>query len=121
MKITLCQCNPLVGDVYGNAGRVCDIVAAAAGEGSDLVVFPELFLQGYPPRDLLEQPWFMEKSADALTRIAACSRRFTDTGILLGAALPNKLPHREAAVQRRGFVCGRPDGFLSGEVASSHL
>ncbi|MBN2037961.1 MAG: NAD+ synthase [Chitinispirillaceae bacterium] len=92
MKITICQLNPLVGDVAGNARRVCDAAAAASKEKADLVVFPELFIQGYPPRDLLEQRWFLRSSQKALESVAACSKRFPSTGILAGSVLPSGLP-----------------------------
>jgi NAD+ synthase (glutamine-hydrolysing) len=90
MKITICQLNPLVGDVAGNARRACDAASAASGEGADLAVFPELFLQGYPPRDLLEQRAFLRRSQEALERVIACSKRLPSTGILIGTALPGK-------------------------------
>ncbi len=93
MKITICQYNPLVGDVAGNAKRVCEAAASASKEGTDLVVFPELFIQGYPPRDLLEQRWFIRNSREAIEKICACSKKYPQTGILVGTALPNELPH----------------------------
>jgi NAD+ synthase (glutamine-hydrolysing) len=92
VKITVCQFNPLVGDVAGNARRVCAAAAAAYKEKADLVVFPEMFIQGYPPRDLLEQRWFLRSSQEALDSVITCSKRFPSTGILVGAALPNGLP-----------------------------
>ena len=93
MKITICQFNPLVGDVAGNAKRVCTAAAAAFKEKADLVVFPEMFMQGYPPRDFLEQRWFLRNSTEALKTVVACSRRCPSTGILVGSAMPNDLPH----------------------------
>jgi len=93
MKITICQLNPLVGDVAGNARRVCDAARAASQEKADLVVFPEMFIQGYPPRDLLEQRWFLRSSSEALKTVVACSRRCPSTGILVGSAMPNDLSH----------------------------
>jgi NAD+ synthase (glutamine-hydrolysing) len=89
MKIVICQCNPLVGDVFGNARRVCDIVQTVASDKPDLVVFPELFIDGYPPNDLLEHRWFIEHGLKALEMICACSENFPEIGILTGLALPN--------------------------------
>jgi len=47
------QDNFLVGDIKGNARRIIELTQTAAGQGADLVVFPELALTGYPPEDLL--------------------------------------------------------------------
>ncbi len=93
MKITLCQCNPLVGDIFGNASRCCELLELSAAQGADLVVFPELFLQGYPPRDLLDQRWFIRQGNEALARIAAVTEARPGTALLVGTALPNDLPH----------------------------
>lgn len=65
------QFNPMVGDVSGNARRIVAFATEAAGRGADLVVFPELALVGYPPRDLLLQEGFLEAvraAALAMTR-----------------------------------------------------
>jgi len=92
MKIIACQINPLVGDTAGNASLVCDNVFRNASLTPDLVIFPELCIQGYPPRDLLEQHWFVQNSIEAIERICRFSTGFPDIGILLGTALPNTVP-----------------------------
>jgi NAD+ synthase len=56
--ITLAQLNPTVGDVEGNAAKARAARARAAADGADLVVFPELFITGYPPEDLVLKPAF---------------------------------------------------------------
>ena len=53
LRIALAQLNPTVGDVAGNAAKVREARAEAAGLGADVVMFPELFLAGYPPEDLV--------------------------------------------------------------------
>ena len=55
MKISIAQLNPTVGDLRGNTGRAAQLYARLAGT-TDLIIFPELFLVAYPPRDLLEKP-----------------------------------------------------------------
>jgi NAD+ synthase (glutamine-hydrolysing) len=87
MKITLAQLNPVVGDVRGNLQK---IVATLEQEHrtSDLVVFSELFLVGYPPRDLLEKPALIRQVQEALDHLVALSARYPDTGILVGAPQP---------------------------------
>ena len=66
MKIALAQYNPVVSDVEGNAGKVLDAIEKAHYEGADLLIFPELFLVGYPPRDLLLYQSFLEKVDEVL-------------------------------------------------------
>jgi NAD+ synthase len=58
LAITVAQLNAIVGDVAGNANKVRQARATAAADGADLVVFPELFLSGYPPEDLVLRPVF---------------------------------------------------------------
>jgi NAD+ synthase (glutamine-hydrolysing) len=88
MKVTIAQLNPIVGDINGNISKVIQAMAQCHDQEPDLVVFPELFLVGYPPKDLLERPWFIEKVQQAIQELARISVRFPQTGILFGAPLP---------------------------------
>jgi NAD+ synthase (glutamine-hydrolysing) len=56
MRLALAQINPLVGDLTGNGAQLLEACQAAASQGADLVIAPELALWGYPPRDLLLRP-----------------------------------------------------------------
>ncbi|HVV92064.1 MAG TPA: nitrilase-related carbon-nitrogen hydrolase, partial [Hyphomicrobiales bacterium] len=58
LKIAIAQLNPTVGDIAGNLARAREARAEAAGLGADLVVFPELYVSGYPPEDLVLKPAF---------------------------------------------------------------
>ncbi|MBP5857050.1 NAD+ synthase [Marivibrio halodurans] len=71
LTIALAQLNPTVGDIAGNADRVREIRARAAGEGADLILFPELFLSGYQPEDLVLKPFFHAKLEEAVDALAA--------------------------------------------------
>ena len=53
MRIGVAQLNPTVGDLEGNLALAIDAYEQLVGQNVDLVVYPELFLCGYPPRDLL--------------------------------------------------------------------
>ena len=83
MKITLAQLNPTVGDIEGNLTQIKETISRF-GEVSDLIVFPELFITGYPPRDLLEKPIFIEKAQRAVQELARSSSKHPKTGIILG-------------------------------------
>jgi NAD+ synthase (glutamine-hydrolysing) len=87
MKVTLAQLNPVVGDVAGNLNKALDTLKAV-GSATDLLVFSELFLVGYPPRDLLENPSLIEKVQAAVQELAAASQSYPETGLLLGAPWP---------------------------------
>ncbi|NLT72649.1 MAG: NAD+ synthase [Chloroflexi bacterium] len=85
MRITLAQLNPVVGDIDGNVRRLAETLERARRDRPDLVVFPELYLVGYPPRDLLERGWFIERTAAAVGRICEISRAHPGVAILFGA------------------------------------
>jgi NAD+ synthase (glutamine-hydrolysing) len=86
MKITLAQLNPVVGDVSGNLEKVAATLEQEH-QASDLVVFPELFLTGYPPRDLLEKSALIVRVQEALDDLVSLSTRYPGIGILVGAPL----------------------------------
>ncbi len=70
MKIAAAQLNPTVGDIQGNSQKIIDAIHLAKPQGVDLVVFGELSLIGYPPKDLLLKPQFIEDQLSALKSIA---------------------------------------------------
>ena len=70
LAITLAQLNPTVGDVTGNAEKVRRARAQAAKDSADLVLFPELFLAGYPPEDLVLKPAFQAACRSAIEELA---------------------------------------------------
>ena len=71
MKIALGQINPTVGDLAGNVALMVRFAREAAERGAQLVVFPELSITGYPPRDLVEKPSFIARSEAAVEQLAA--------------------------------------------------
>jgi NAD+ synthase len=85
LSIALAQLNPVVGDVAGNAERVRRARSAAAADGADLVVFPELFISGYPPEDLVLKPAFQAACRSAVEQLA---RETADGGPALVVGTP---------------------------------
>jgi NAD+ synthetase len=81
MKIAAAQINPTIGDIQGNVDKILQYIGRAKELGAQLVVFPELCLTGYPPRDLLERPAFIEKNIAALGELAA---KIKDISALVG-------------------------------------
>ena len=71
MKIALGQINPTVGDFSGNAAKIIDFSRRAQTAGAGMILFPELSVCGYPPRDLVERPSFVSHNRESAERIAA--------------------------------------------------
>jgi NAD+ synthase (glutamine-hydrolysing) len=82
MKIALCQINSTVGDIYGNTTKIISCIKKAKENNSELIVFPELSVCGYPPEDLLLQNNFVEKCELAINTIAEQSQQIA---IIVGA------------------------------------
>lgn len=70
MRLALGQINPTVGDLTGNKAIILDLIEEARHEKTDLVIFPELAITGYPPEDLLLKPQFVTDNLAALKEIA---------------------------------------------------
>jgi len=70
LAIAVAQLNSTVGDIAGNAEKVRRARMTAAAQGADLVVFPELFIAGYPPEDLVLKPAFQAACRAAVEALA---------------------------------------------------
>jgi NAD+ synthase (glutamine-hydrolysing) len=94
MKVALAQINTTVGDLTGNEAKIRAAYQRAVEAGVDLVVFPELAVCGYPPRDLLHKSRFLEQNWAIVERLAQATSK---TGLLIGYAGRNeRRPGREA-------------------------
>jgi len=71
MRLGLAQLNPTVGDLPGNRRKILEAYALLVAQGAELVVFPELVVCGYPPRDLLFKRQFVPDVEASLREIAA--------------------------------------------------
>jgi NAD+ synthase (glutamine-hydrolysing) len=92
MKVTLAQLNPTIGDIQGNVAKIEKTLSECVKDSPDLVIFPELFLVGYPPRDLLERPSFITRTQAAIEELLKISQNFSQTGIIVGAPQPSQKP-----------------------------
>src|SRR6266540_4379178 len=85
LAFAVAQLNPTVGDVSGNAEKASRARRTAAAQGADLVVFPELFIAGYPPEDLVLKPAFQAACRGAVEMLA---RETADGGPALLVGTP---------------------------------
>jgi NAD+ synthase (glutamine-hydrolysing) len=91
MKLAIAQLNPTIGNLAGNAQQILDAARLAADRGARLLLTPELSLCGYPPRDLLLNPTFVESMATILQQLA--EQLPPSLAVLVGTVEPNPLAH----------------------------
>jgi len=99
MRAALAQINPTVGDFTGNTARIVHAAREAARLGAEVAIFPELCLTGYPPRDLVEKPSFVERSERELERLAA------ETAGLDMAVVVGYVARSQAETGKRALNC----------------
>lgn len=87
MKIALAQQNYHIGNFSANVQKIIEAIAIARSKGADLILFSELAVCGYPPRDFLEFNDFIDKCKEAVDQIKAHT---TDIAVLIGA--PDRNP-----------------------------
>lgn len=108
LRTALAQIDTTVGDFTGNAQRIRDATATARARGAELVVFPELTLTGYPPRDFLELRSFLRQSEGALAALAAPAEWSRGLAIAVGFAESHAGPglgvYNAAAVLQDGRI-----------------
>ncbi|WP_428937342.1 NAD+ synthase [Fontivita pretiosa] len=106
MRVALAQTNPTVGDIAGNCRKIIEFAGRAKAAGASLVIFPELSIPGYPPKDLLLKPQFITDNIRALNIIAS---RVRGIDLIVGYAARNEQPvgrplHNAVAVLRDGSI-----------------
>lgn len=99
MKIAIAQLNPTIGDISDNAQQIIAAAEVAAQQNVRLLLTPELSLCGYPPRDLLLYPSFVESIARQLKTIAQQLPK--DIAVLVGTVENN--PHATSKGQKPLF------------------
>ena len=93
MRIALAQLNPTVGDLNSNLKKLQLSLAETSSVRTDLIILPELFLCGYPPRDLLDRSSFINQCASALEDLKKISTLYPKTAILVGTITRCQLTH----------------------------
>ena len=87
MKIAIAQLNPTIGDLVGNSQKILQVAHQVADQGVELLLTPELSLCGYPPRDLLLNPSFIQAMATQLAKLA--TELPPQMRVLVGTVQPN--------------------------------
>lgn len=99
MRVALVQIDPLIGDFAGNAEKIRDFINLSRNRGCDLVIFPEMALLGYPPRDLLDKTSFVRASRRYWSVIQEAS---SGIGVICGVVSENEdgpgKPYRNTAL-----------------------
>ena len=103
-KAAVAQVNPTVGDLKGNADKIIDHIAMAISGEADLVIFPELVITGYPPKDLLLKPSFVRKNREELERIAEKTQGIA--AIIGFVHEMDEVLHNAAALVSNGEIIG---------------
>ncbi|MCK6467783.1 MAG: NAD+ synthase [Candidatus Brocadia sinica] len=101
MKIALAQINQTVGDFPKNAEKICSYIERARRRNADLVVFPELSVTGYPPKDFLDVPAFIDENLRTLDTIAS---RVYDISAIVGFVDRNKRRHGKFVHNAAAFI-----------------
>jgi NAD+ synthase/NAD+ synthase (glutamine-hydrolysing) len=116
MRIALAQIDTTVGDLEGNTALILRAAREAAERRAELAVFPELAINGYPPRDLVEKESFLDRTEEQLKRLASETAGL-DLALVCGYAGRSHSPTGKraancAAVIERGQIVFRQTKML---------
>ncbi|MCI0447434.1 NAD+ synthase [bacterium] len=103
MKIALGQINTTVGALESNSRKMLDYVAQAKGK-ADVILFPELAIPGYPPKDLLELSGFVEANVRTLNQFA---EQIEGIVVIVGFAEPNRRPQGKPCFNSAAIIRDR--------------
>ncbi len=114
LRILLAQMNPTIGDINGNVEKIRKVISLARANKTNLIIFPEMALIGYPPEDFLLLPHFIDDFDRALQRIVLESKGIS---LILGTVRKGEGPREKplcnsAAVIEDGRLLGFYDKML---------
>lgn len=104
MKIAISQLNYIIGDIDGNTAKILDEISKAKKENTDLIVFSEMAVCGYPPKDLLNYPNFIDRCESAVKLIGESSEKI---GIIFGAPSWSNLERGKSLFNSAYFFEGK--------------
>ncbi|HHT9129656.1 MAG TPA: NAD+ synthase [Candidatus Brocadiaceae bacterium] len=104
MKIALAQINQTVGNFKKNTEKICLSINRAKCKGADLIAFPELAVTGYPPKDFLDIPAFVDENLQALEEI---THSVSGIAAIVGFVDKNKRPYGKLVHNAAAFIQDR--------------
>ncbi|MFY9560557.1 MAG: NAD+ synthase [Terriglobales bacterium] len=113
MKIALGQINPTVGDFSGNAAKIIQFAQQARSAGAGLILFPELAVCGYPPRDLVERPSFVARNRESIEKIAAETQGIA---VICGVVTPAKAETGKSVMNSAALLRGGRVEFIQSKM-----
>jgi NAD+ synthase/NAD+ synthase (glutamine-hydrolysing) len=113
VKIALGQINPTVADFSGNAAKIIDYSRRAKGAGAGLILFPELSVCGYPPRDLVERPSFVAHNRESAERIAAAT---AGIAVICGLVTPADSDTGKSAMNSAALLMDGKIAFIQSKM-----
>ena len=113
MKIALGQINPTVGDFQGNGGKIIEFSRLAKSAGAGLILFPELSVCGYPPRDLVERPSFVAHNRETLEHIAVETRGIS---VICGVVTPAEAETGKSVMNSAALLQDGKIAFLQSKM-----
>jgi NAD+ synthase/NAD+ synthase (glutamine-hydrolysing) len=113
VKIALGQINPTVGDFAGNAAKIIEVSRRAQAAGAGLILFSELSVCGYPPRDLVERPFFVARNQGTAERIAGETRGIA---VICGLVTPAHSETGKSAMNSAALLMEGKIAFLQSKM-----
>jgi NAD+ synthase/NAD+ synthase (glutamine-hydrolysing) len=113
VKIALGQINPTVGDFSGNRNKIVEFAGRAQASGAGLILFPELSVCGYPPRDLVERPSFVARNRETVEQIAAETRGIA---VICGLVTPAHSETGKSAMNSAAWLQDGKIAFLQSKM-----
>jgi NAD+ synthase (glutamine-hydrolysing) len=113
VKIALGQINPTVGDFAGNAAKIIEFSRRAQAEGAGMILFPELSVCGYPPRDLVERASFVQHNRESLEHIAGETRGIA---VICGVVTPAHAESGKSVMNSAALLKDGKTAFLQSKM-----
>ena len=113
MKIALGQINPTVGDFSGNAAKMVDFSRRARAQGAGMILFPELAVCGYPPRDLVERSSFVARNRESAERIAVDT---AGIAVICGLVTPAPADAERSVMNSAALLMDGKVGFIQSKM-----